>query len=100
MLGHIDLHMSWIRWTVSGFPNPQQFQLTIAKEDPELGGENPPAGGCGSLHACFDDLSYPSIECFAEVESLVYLVRHPLDPLVLFFSIGYDAGSAIGCHLG
>ena len=43
MLGHIDLHMSWIRWTVSGFPNPQQFQLTEAKEALDMGIENPPA---------------------------------------------------------
>lgn len=30
-------------WTVSVFPKPQQFQLTTAKEEPGLGGENPPA---------------------------------------------------------
>lgn len=43
----MDLHMSLILWTVSVFPKPQHFQLTIAKEDPELGGENPPVGlGC------------------------------------------------------
>lgn len=38
------LHMSFMRWTVLVFPNPQQFQLTTVKEDPELGGENPPDG--------------------------------------------------------
>ena len=43
MCGDMLFCISFIRWTVSGFPNPQQFQLTEAKEALDMGNENPPA---------------------------------------------------------
>ena len=41
MWGLTLLCSSLIRWTVAGFPSPQQFQLTISKEDPAGVAENP-----------------------------------------------------------
>lgn len=43
MCGDMLFFISFIRWTVSEFPNLQQFQLTEAKEALETGTENPPA---------------------------------------------------------
>jgi len=41
MSGNIDLRIFFNRWTVMGFPNPQQFQLTILKEAGLMDYENP-----------------------------------------------------------
>ena len=42
MSGECFLSISLIRWTVIGFPNPQQFQLSTAKEEEDFASENPP----------------------------------------------------------
>ena len=71
--------MSLIRWTVSGFPNPQQFQLMTAKEDPDRGGENPPLGYFGSLVA-LHYLSFLGSDVFVElVVGTLPLVGHTFE---------------------
>ena len=43
MSGEIFLRISFSRWTVMGFPKPQQFQLRVAKEEETTADENPSA---------------------------------------------------------
>ena len=44
--GEIFLRISFSRWTVMGFPKPQQFQLKVAKEEEVFAGENPEPVDC------------------------------------------------------
>lgn len=46
MSGEIFLWISCSRWTVAGFPKPQQFQLSSAKEEEATAGENPESACC------------------------------------------------------
>ena len=41
MSGLFLLFISFYRWTVAGFPNPQQFQLAMTKEPGVEHPENP-----------------------------------------------------------